>query len=160
MILLLGRGCVVIWFGFSFFLFAVLISLSLTDLRRRIIPNTHILALLVGGICFSWVYDTAGIAPRMVASLGLLAAGILVAGIAARLLRREALGMGDVKLYAVAALWLGLSPMPLVLTTASALALVALMFGLEKQGAPLAFGPYLSVAIFGAWLWQMVGVQA
>lgn len=70
-------------------------------------------------------------------------------------LKKEALGFGDVKFFAVAGIWLGLWGLPLFLITAG---LAGVGFGvvwrLAGRGAVFPFGPALIIALFLSLLWQ------
>ncbi|MCA8967977.1 MAG: prepilin peptidase, partial [Planctomycetes bacterium] len=67
-----------------------------------------------------------------------------------RLLRgREGFGLGDVKLLAVAGLWLGLVPAPMFLILGGASgALLALAWRAGGRGAEFPLGPALALALY------------
>lgn len=89
------------------------------------------------------------------------AAGLLAGGaplLAIRILSREGLGGGDVKLAAAGGLWLGWQNALLALTLASWVgglaALFLLISGRKRCGDEVAFGPFLS---FGIWIAFLFG---
>ena len=88
---------------------ALLIALSVIDLRVRLLPNKLVLPFAVLGICFhiltSWQY----LSFTEVAAGGLLGFGVLYAIRAGAnyVYKQDALGLGDVKLVGAAGLWLG-----------------------------------------------------
>lgn len=127
---------------------AILLCVTLVDLRVRRIPNELVLALLAwAGVQQIWLGQPGWGA----AALGLLVAGGLF--LLLRLLGRGALGLGDVKLEAAAGALLGY---PAVLAAifagivAGGLAALALLLA-KRVGRkdPIAYGPYLAL---GAWL--------
>lgn len=83
-------------------LLAALGVASVTDLRRRVIPNGLVAAAALAGLGFATVQGRAG--PALLAG-GLAAAPFL----AASLIRPEGMGMGDVKLAGVLGIFLGQS---------------------------------------------------
>lgn len=117
--------CLAFYFSFGFtlqtvFMFAlapVLVAMTDIDFRFRIIPDGLNLSLLAIGIAvlFAGAFAT-GNPPRFVTEEGALAvAGMAVYGLGALALRaggqavlkREPLGLGDVKFFAAAGFWLG-----------------------------------------------------
>lgn len=136
-----------------------LLLVMVADLKTRIIPDQFVLALLPGGI-FLWIADGftgkegwgASILLRLLA--GFLGGFLLFAcgWLASKLMRREAMGMGDVKLLAACAFITGLSDLPylvfLSFVTAAFVALPLLLIRLRKpdKNPELAFGPYIALA--------------
>ena len=132
--------------------------LAWIDLRRGIIPNWLNLAIALGGIA-----RTAGLDGAEAA----LIAGCegLVVGTTVWLLRwlyfrwrnLQGLGLGDVKLLAASAVWIGIAGVPLQLMVASLTALSAA--GVLKlsgrsmtRQTSLPFGPFLALGLLIA-LW-------
>jgi leader peptidase (prepilin peptidase)/N-methyltransferase len=82
----------------------------------------------------------------------------------ARLRRRQGMGLGDVKLAAVAGIWLNWSVLPIAVEIAalSALANYALCRYVRRQSlwpsSRLPFGLFLAPAIWIGWLLQTTGV--
>lgn len=87
----------------------LLISLSIIDLRTRLLPNALVLPFALLGVAFhittSWHY----LAPLNMAFGAAMGFGILygIRFIANRIYKQDTLGLGDVKLIAAAGLWLG-----------------------------------------------------
>lgn len=127
---------------------AILLCVTLVDLRVRRIPNELALALIVWAVVqVLWLGQPTWGA----AALGLLAAGGLFFLLA--LIGRGALGMGDVKLEAAAGALLGypavLAALFLgVLAGGVAAAFLLLTHRAGRKDA-FAYGPYLAL---GAWL--------
>jgi leader peptidase (prepilin peptidase)/N-methyltransferase len=97
---------------------AALIALSFIDLDTWLLPHAITWPLLAAGLLLS----AAGVTPAGAATPSLLGAGIgwvafaLLSVVGARVLRREALGFGDVWLLAAVGAWLGaLALLPVVL---------------------------------------------
>lgn len=135
-----------------------LLLIILSDLKTRIIPDQFILALLPGSLLL-WLSEGlsgtqawgSGILKRILAAL---LAGLLLWGcgwLASRLLKREAMGMGDVKLLAACAFITGLGDLPflfiLSFVSAAFVALPLLISRLWRPASPeIAFGPYIALA--------------
>lgn len=120
---------------FSLLAVALLVAAAVTDLGWRRIPNGLVLALaglgLVRlGFAFAEGAPVAGLAADLVACLALLVLGAFA-------LQARILGGGDVKLFAAAALWVGLSGLlPFLMRTALAgglLAVALLIWGLARR---------------------------
>jgi leader peptidase (prepilin peptidase) / N-methyltransferase len=126
----------------------LLLAISLIDLQTRRIPNALVLAVLAwAGIQVAWLGEPAPPA----AILGLLEGGAVFLILA--LIRRGAMGAGDVKLAAALGAMLGA---PLVcegLTLGVLAAAAAAVFLLVTRRAGrkdyMAYGPYLCL---GAWI--------
>ncbi len=127
---------------------ALLLCVTLVDLRVRRIPNELVLALLAWAVVqILWLGQPGWGA----AALGLLVAGGLFFLLA--LIGRGALGLGDVKLEAAIGALLGY-PVVLAAIFTGVLAggLAAAFLLLTKRAGrkdPIAYGPYLAL---GAWL--------
>ena len=116
------------------------------------------------GLIFDWLTISMAIcalAFRLCAGVGAgtLALGFLAGGaplLALRVLSRGGLGGGDVKLAAAGGLWLGWQHTLLALAIASwsggLAALYLLLSGRRKRGDVIAFGPFLSLGIWAAFL--------
>ena len=76
----------------------------------------------------------------------------------------EGLGLGDVKLAAVAGAWLGLEPLPMLVLVAAIAALAAVLMRaimrpevrIDRTFA-IPFGSFLAPAILLFWLWRLAG---
>ncbi len=88
----------------------MLAAITLTDLERRIIPNSILLAGAVAGLAIVAVTDPSSLPERGIAAA---AAGGLLLLIA--LAYPRGMGMGDVKLAAVMGLYLGSACRPALL---------------------------------------------
>jgi leader peptidase (prepilin peptidase)/N-methyltransferase len=130
---------------------ALLVIVTLTDLERRVIPNSVLLAGAVTAVVIVAVTDPAGLIERGVAAAGAGAALLCVA-----LAYPRGMGMGDVKLAAVMGLYLGLAVVPAIAVGSGAGALFGLWLivrhGAEARKRAVPFGPFLALGgIVGLW---------
>lgn len=136
-----------------------LLLIIVADLKTRIIPDQFILALVPGGLLL-WVVEIfagdfawwQGLLLRLLA--GLLG-GLVLWGcgwLAGKLMKREAMGMGDVKLLAVCSFVVGLNDLPflfcLSFLLAAFVAIPVLVSRLWRRDASpeIAFGPYIALS--------------
>ena len=124
-----------------------LVTLSVTDLEAGIIPDKVLLVLAPLGLAYQYAAGDV--------ALG-LAGGALAGGVAyairyafKRLRGRDALGLGDVKYFAVAGLWLGPFGLPafMVVTGVAGIAFAWLWRRLGG-GREFPFGPALALGLF------------
>jgi leader peptidase (prepilin peptidase) / N-methyltransferase len=130
---------------------ATLLTITLTDLEHRIIPNKVLIASAVVAVAIAAPTDPDGLPERAIAAL---AAGGFLFVVA--LAFKGGMGMGDVKLAAVMGLYLGRAVAPALLIGFAAgaiygLALIA-RHGSEARKRQVPFGPFLAfgglIAIF------------
>jgi leader peptidase (prepilin peptidase)/N-methyltransferase len=123
---------------------AVLVMVTLTDLERRVIPNTILIVGSVLGLGIVIVTDPASLPERLAAAVG--AGGFLLA---AALVYPRGMGMGDVKLAAVMGLFLGASVAPALLVALLAGSLVGVAIiareGSDGRKRAVPFGPFLAL---------------
>lgn len=144
--------------------FGGMLHASITDLKHRRIANWTILALLALWLPIALIAELPS-----EALLGSVAAGVLVFIIGFACFCFGLLGGGDVKLAAVAVLWLGASLTPAYLMLATIFgALIALVFlgiayvrrrkgeAVRTQASMMPYGPALAsaaVVLFGESQW-------
>ncbi|GGG23510.1 prepilin peptidase [Paenibacillus abyssi] len=141
----------------ALFFISILIIVVQTDLSELIIPNKVVLIGVAGAILLRlwshplplWNYGIAAIAGS-----GFL----LLIGIAGgKLLKKEAMGGGDIKLYVFIGLVLGikLTLLSIFLASAAALAIgiLQLMLRVYQNGRTIPFGPYIAVGAITAYFW-------
>jgi len=132
-----------------------LVILTVTDLEHRLIPNAVNAAVALLGI--GWIALRHGGGPDawIAGGLGLLLLGglaLLLRWLFGRLLRRESLGLGDVKLMAAAGLWLGpFGVAPFLLLSGLGGIALALAWRLATGRRSFPFGPCLAAGLY-AWL--------
>ncbi|MDB5490250.1 MAG: peptidase prepilin type [Micavibrio sp.] len=87
----------------------VLITLSVIDLRVRLLPNTLVLTFALLGVAFHIATKGSFLTPLDMVIGAALGYGILfsIRFVANHLYQQDTLGLGDVKLLGAAGLWLG-----------------------------------------------------
>ena len=156
----------------SFFAF-ILLCITLIDWEIQEIPDGLIIAGTAVG--FLWV-AAAFFAPNLLHSapnwhealLGVLAGGLpllVLDRISLWLLKKDGFGYGDVKLMAMAGLFLGwqliFAAFFFAFITAGCYAAFLLLSGRAKRGAYIAFGPFLCAgSLFALWFGaEVIGVS-
>jgi leader peptidase (prepilin peptidase)/N-methyltransferase len=146
----------------NWILLCCLFCLSLTDLECMIIPDVClIIAAAVWGIFLpltglGWPAVRGGLLAGLIFGGGLLGLSLLMD----RILKRDSLGGGDIKLIGVLGLYLGVIGMMFALFAACLLGILyALITRNLKRGQTITFGPFLAVsgflmAVFGETLVQ------
>lgn len=137
-----GDGGAEIALGLVFI--TMLVSVTLTDLEQRIIPNKILLVSAVLGAVIATLADPGSLPERAVA--GFAAGGLLFL---AALAYPRGMGLGDVKLAATMGIFLGRNVGPALLVALLAGSLVGLAMiardgaAARKQAIP--FGPFLAL---------------
>lgn len=139
--------------GASLVLAALLLWVTLADLRRWRIPNRANALLALGGVLASAGFAAANLPLHILAALITGAVFWALSEAAFRLRGRDALGLGDAKLAAAAALWIGPWGMPSLILIA---ALSGLVTALVKGSRAVPFGPHLALALWVVWLYGPV----
>jgi leader peptidase (prepilin peptidase) / N-methyltransferase len=130
---------------------AMLVVVTLTDLERRVIPNTVLAAGAVAAVGIAAVGDPSSLPDRAIAAVAAGGFLFLVA-----LLYPRGMGMGDVKLAAVMGLYLGRSVAPALLIGFAVGALVGVAMiarrGASARKQAIPFGPFLALGgIIALW---------
>ena len=149
---------------------SVLLPISVIDAQHYIIPNTLIVTgLILGfGIVCVIAYQRADVWYLLIRLIGAVAGGMalwLVAVIGSAILRKTAMGGGDIKLMALNGLFLGAWPELAMVIAFSALsgAIVGttlIVSGIKSRESPIPYGPFLAgaavlVLLWGDNLWRM-----
>ncbi len=153
----------------------LLVALLVIDLDHMILPNQLValsallaLSLIVyQGLFYGPDYGFGRQALSKLAAALVYAGTIwLMAFITGRVLKKQALGMGDVKFFAMAGLWLGLGYLPFFMIVAGVGGIVfGLYFRLFAKTHAFPFGPALICALYACLLLQgleivpIIGVQ-
>ena len=136
-----------------YFIFACsLYVLSLTDMEARRIPNGCLFTALVGWLVTEpWLFrGWTDLCWHIAAMIGCSLAVLCLSLIMDRVLKKESLGGGDVKLIALLGLYLGVVGTMFALFFASVLGILyAAVKGKLGRGQVIAFGPFLAAAGFG-----------
>lgn len=155
------------WFGAGLAL--AMLAIAIGDGRHFIIPDPLNAVGLALGLANSAILEQGDVAAAMAGAT--LRAAVLALSffglrlIYARLRGREGIGLGDVKLAAVAGIWLDWSVMPIAVEIAalSALSIYALRRYLLRHplrsSNRLPFGLYFAPAIWIGWLLQTTSMQ-
>jgi leader peptidase (prepilin peptidase) / N-methyltransferase len=146
--------------SYDFLIYAALVSLliviTLIDIKHMIIPNGLIIAGLVigAGKLIASIFINAFDGGWPLYAVGFAAGGLpllLIALFCARVLKKEAIGGGDIKLMAFAGLIIGwklVIPAYLIGVIAGALVGIVLMAaGKKKRGDEIPFGPSLCFGV-------------
>ncbi len=134
-----------------------LLALAAIDLDKQLLPDKITLPFLWLGLLFNLGHVFTDVRSALIGALaGYLSLWCVYHGF--RLLtRKEGMGYGDFKLFALLGAWLGWQSLPLIILLASATgALIGLGLILSRRiqrGIPIPFGPYLAVAGWIALLW-------
>lgn len=149
---------------------AVLLPISVIDARYYIIPNVIIATGLILGaiIVCAIAYQRADVWYLLTRLIGAVAGWTvlwLIAVVGSAILRKKAMGGGDIKLMAVIGLFLGAWPQLVMVIAFSALsgAIVGsalILSGRKKRQSPIPYGPFLAgaavlVLLWGDRLWDM-----
>jgi leader peptidase (prepilin peptidase)/N-methyltransferase len=149
----------------AFLVLLALASLLLAwiDLRRGIIPDWLNLAIAALGLARIAITDDWPLVLSAAAE-GILTGAIvwLLRWLYFRLRQRHGLGLGDVKLLAAAAIWVGIADIPMLLLVASLAALAAagiLHLAGEKmtRQTALPFGPFVALGLLATLALQQTG---
>jgi leader peptidase (prepilin peptidase)/N-methyltransferase len=129
----------------------VLVTITLTDLERRIIPNAIVGAGALAGIVIVVAFDLGDLGQRALA-VGIGAGALLLVALA----YPRGMGMGDVKLVAMMGIYLGRSLAPAMLVGFAAGSVVGIAMilreGAGARKAAVPFGPFLALGgVIGLW---------
>ncbi len=129
-----------------------LFCLSLTDIEKREIPDgALIISAAAWAVTAYYVYDgPKEIVVRIATGFGCGAAFLAISLVMDRILKKESLGGGDIKLFAVVGLYLGLIPTLFCIMIACITGLVAVV--ICKKGT-ISFGPFIAVGTYFMLLW-------
>lgn len=147
-----GLVCIGIHFGLSpelgqwLVLAGLLLALSLTDVARRLIPDRLLLAAAANRVVwfFRLGQELWPTVKGVLFSLIIPAALLGVVLIAEKVLGREAMGGGDIKLLLALALYLSWPELVLTLLAACLLGIIGAAAG--RKGGAIPFGPFLAAA--------------
>jgi leader peptidase (prepilin peptidase)/N-methyltransferase len=139
------------------------LALAWIDLRHGIIPDW--LNLLIGCAGLAWAWLSDGWNALLVATIEGIVIGTVVLGfrwLYFSFRGHHGLGLGDVKLLAASAVWIGVTGIPVQLLVGSITALIAAVVlhitgrTMTRQTA-LPFGPFLALGLLAALALQEQG---
>jgi leader peptidase (prepilin peptidase) / N-methyltransferase len=130
-------------------LLALLATVTVSDLRRRIVPDRVLAAALAMALPLCALDEPAALPPRLLAALG---AGAFL--LAAALWRPDGMGLGDVKLAALLGIYLGPAVVEALLVAflAGAVAGLAIVacHGWAARSRTIPFAPFLALGALAA----------
>lgn len=134
-----------------------LLALAAIDIDTQLLPDKITLPVLWLGLLFSLGHVfTDPVSAVIGAVAGYLSLWCVYQAFKL-LTRKEGMGYGDFKLYALLGAWLGWQNLPLVILIAAAAgAVIGILLILSRRterGNPIPFGPYLAVAGWIALVW-------
>ena len=134
----------------------LLIALTAIDISTFRLPDPLTLLVFVLGVVVAALTDLANMQWKLVAA-ALGSVGLLAISLAYQRVRGHAgLGLGDVKLYGAAGMWVGLDGLASILLLACLAALVDVAAAVVKgrqitSTTPLPFGPFLCFGFWTTW---------
>ena len=125
---------------------AVLLAVFLTDTAKRIIPNRLLLALAVNRVIWFFLLgEQPAAALDVLKACAVPAVLLALVLLAEKLLGREMMGGGDIKLLFALALYLSWAQLLLALFIGCVAGLVFAAAVRQKRGTAMAFGPFLAL---------------
>jgi leader peptidase (prepilin peptidase)/N-methyltransferase len=133
----------------------LLVAIALIDMYFGVIPDgLNVLTAMAG---LAWTFGTGDVYFSLISAAVLLALGLFLALVYSRMRGKEMLGLGDVKFFAAAGLWLQPETAPWFLAVAG---ICGTIFGLVWQraggGKELPFAPSLCVALIACVFYQLL----
>ncbi len=148
----------------------VMLAISVIDARQFIIPDTLTATALGLALVSAAVQDRetalAGIAFALLRGAVLASCFLALRAVYHRIRGRQGIGLGDVKLAAVAGAWLEWTTIPIAIEIAALVALATIALRQLARGRPLRatgrlpFGLFLAPAIWLGWLLQATVVAS
>jgi len=130
-------------------LIALLATVTVTDLRTRLVPDRALLAASAVGVAVLALGQPGEVPERLLCALG--AGGFLLA---CALIRPDGMGLGDVKLAAVLGLYLGTAVVTALLvafgTGALAGVVILALNGWGARSRAIPFAPFLAMGALAA----------
>lgn len=134
----------------------LMVAIAIVDLQFGIIPDGLNLLLALDGVW--WIWKSGGdFNLALIIAGGLLAVGLFCALIYSKWRGREMLGLGDVKFFAAAGLWLPLDTAPWFLALAGVLGiLMSFVWRKAGGGKEFPFAPALCLSLLACTLYPLV----
>ncbi len=139
---------------FFWILYLSFIIIFFIDLKHFIIPNVITFPLMILGFLKSFDPNLSYLFPNFINSLlgGILGYGIIFSIIYfyKQVRKKEGMGLGDAKLFAVIGFWFGWISIPFIIFLSSLIALISVLPSLIKKSKEMSseipFGPYIIIA--------------
>lgn len=133
-------------------------AIAVIDLYFGVIPDELNLIVAVAGLAWAWM-ARGDVSYPLITAAALLALGLFLALVYSRLRGREMLGLGDVKFFAAAGLWLPLQIAPWFLAGSGILGvLFSLAWRHGGGGKELPFAPALCTALAACVFYQLMAM--
>ena len=116
-----------------------LLLISINDIKKKIIPNSLVIAIALIGI-LNLISGRVSCADSIV---GLLALPLLIWGV--HMLTRAKIGMGDIKLISAIGFCLGFWNQVLILCVGMTICMIVI---LHKRKKTIVLGPFISIGVF------------
>lgn len=116
----------------------LMLLVGIIDWKHMVIPNSLVISGLVIGLVLRWVFEPASLLLALVSGAAAFSMMLMIRMAGNRVLGKESMGMGDVKLTGVLGLFLGFDGFLVSLWCA---AILGMMFGLRMR-----FNPYFPAA--------------
>ena len=147
----------------AIFFVSMLIPIAFIDAQHLIIPDVlSLTGFILGlGIVCVIAYQNKDLDSLKMRLIGFVAGGLviwLIAFIGSAIMRKKAMGMGDVKLMAIIGLYLGAFPeLPMVIAlsafSGAIIGTLLIATGKKDRKSPIPYGPFIAVAAVVVLLW-------
>ena len=140
---------------FGIILTWVLIALTFIDFDTQLLPDRYTLPLAALGLGInSYAIYTSPVSAIWGYIIGFLCLWI-VYYLFKMLTGKEGMGYGDFKLLAALGAWMGPMLLPLIILLSSCVGAIIgiILLKVKKENQPFAFGPYIAIAGWIAFLW-------
>lgn len=127
---------------------SMLIIITVSDVYYQLIPDQVLIFFGMVLILLYVIYPHYHLGQGLVGGVIGFATLYVIGLLGTLLFEKEALGGGDIKLYAIAGFVLGIAPMFLSIFMASVFALIFILGFMKDKSKPIAFGPFLALASY------------
>jgi len=142
---------------FSLIFIWMLIALCFIDFDHQLLPDNLTLSLMWVGMLANYFEIFTTLEDSVIGAIAGYLSLWLIYQTHRLLTGKQGMGYGDFKLLAAIGAWLGWQYLPLVVLLASVIGtvvgLVAIFGYGKRKEIPIAFGPYLAIAGWGALIW-------
>jgi len=141
----------------ALFFISILVVIVQTDLTDMIIPNKVVVVGVIGAVCVRLIVHPLPLLNYGIAAITGSGALLIIGIIGDKVLKKETMGGGDIKLYVFIGLILGVKLTLLSLFLASLFGLIGglalIATGAQSRGKTIPFGPYIAAGALAAYYW-------